>query len=237
LCVVIIVTEGAGLFQIGTINAIVFVLLLVAAPPRLGGQTGENVLLVVNRNSAVSREIAEYYRPRRSIPTGNVCVIDAPVDEEIRWTVYEKQIEQPVGDCLRKGKLEEKVLYIVLTLGVPLKVSGPGSGAATEACSVDSELTLLYGKLKGMRYNRGGMIPNPFFRNRETPFRHPQVPLYLVTRLAAFDIQDVKGMIDRALQARNRGTFVVDLKSADDEEGNNWLRTSGILLPEKRVLL
>ena len=65
-------------------------------------------------------------------------------------------MEQPVGDCLRNGNLQEKVLYIVLTLGVPLKVSGPGSGTGTEACSVDSELALLYAKLKGTKYQRAG---------------------------------------------------------------------------------
>jgi len=216
---------------------VLLLLLLLAAPFRLHSQTGENILLVVNRNSPVSREIADYYRPRRSIPAGNVCSIDAPLEEQIAWDAYEKRVEQPVGACLKTGGLQEKVLYIVLTLGVPLKVSGPGSGMMTEACSVDSELALLYGKLKGQKYSRGGMLPNPFFMKRDAPFQHPRFPIYLVTRLAAFDVHDVKGMIDRALAARNRGVFVVDLKSANDQEGNNWLRTAALLLPEKRTVL
>ena len=44
-------------------------------------------------------------------------------------------------------------------------------------------------------------------------------------------------MIDRALVARNRGKFVVDLSSSDDKEGNSWLRTAAILLPSDRVLM
>jgi uncharacterized protein (TIGR03790 family) len=212
-------------------------LLLLAAGLPLAGQTGENILLVVNRNSPVSREIGDYYRALRAIPPGNVCLLEAPADEEVTWPVYEKQVEQPVGDCLRNRRLQERVLYIVLTLGVPLKVSGAGTAQNTEACSVDSELALLYGKLRGLKYDRAGWVPNPFFGKRDAPFRHPDFPVYLVTRLAAFDVHDVKGMIDRAIAARNRGTFVVDLRSGGDTAGNDWLRASAILLPARRVLL
>src|SRR6185369_3229373 len=69
----------------------------------LCAQTGENVLLVVNKNSPVSRQIADYYRPRRSVPVKNVCTLDTTTDEEIQWNVYEQQIEQPISDCLRKA--------------------------------------------------------------------------------------------------------------------------------------
>jgi uncharacterized protein (TIGR03790 family) len=212
-------------------------LLLIAAIPLLHAQTGDNILLVVNRNDAVSRQIADYYRPKRSIPVQNVCYLATTSDEEIAWDTYEQQIERPVGDCLKKAGLQEKVLYLVTTLGVPLKVSGPGSGLTASYASVDSELALLYSKLKGARFQRSGGINNPFFMKRDSPFRHPQFPIYLVTRLAAYDFAGVKDMIDRSLAARNRGRFVIDLNSASDEDGNNWLRTAAILLPADRVIL
>jgi uncharacterized protein (TIGR03790 family) len=212
------------------------ILFLSPAIP-LAAQTGENVLLVVNRNDPLSRQIADYYRPRRSVPAGNVCYLDAPSAEEVDWTTYENQIERPVGACL-KGALQEKVLYIVTTAGVPFKIKGSeGSLEDAEQSSVDSELTLLYGKLKGAKFVRKGALSNPFFGRRDAPFRHPQFPMYLVTRLAAYDWTDVKGMIDRAQEARNRGRFVVDLQSADDDQGNDWLRSAAILLPAPRVTL
>jgi uncharacterized protein (TIGR03790 family) len=203
----------------------------------LHAQTGENVLLVVNRNVPISRQIADYYRPRRSVPLKNVCAIDTTGDEEIQWGVYEGQIERPIGECLKNAGLVEKVLYIVTTMGVPLKVDGPGSRQLSEHASVDSELALLYSKLKGARYSRMGGVPNPFYMRRDAPFRHPDFPIYLVTRLAAYDLADVKGMIDRSLQARNRGKFVIDLQSEKDEPGNDWLRTAAMLLPAGRVVL
>jgi uncharacterized protein (TIGR03790 family) len=212
-------------------------LFLLLAISGLHAQTGENVLLVVNQNDTVSRQIGDYYRPRRSVPAGNVCKLSTTSNEEIDWKTYEEQIERPVAACLTKGQLQEKVLYIVTTLGVPLKIDGSGRGFLSTRASVDSELTLLYGKLKGKTYGREGTVPNPLFMKRDTPFRHPLFPIYLVTRLAAYDLADVKAMIDRSLAARNRGKFVLDLKSAGDEQGNDWLRTAALLLPAARTLL
>lgn len=213
-------------------------LLLLALAAPLCAQTGENVLLVVNRTSPLSRQIADYYRPLRSVPAANVCYLDSTTDERIDWPTYQKSIERPVGECLTKAGLQEKVLYIVLTADIPLGIDG--SGGALEVAewgSVDSELTLLYQKLKGAKFLRKGTVPNPFFGKRDAPFRHPQFPIYLVTRLAAYDWTDVKAMIDHSIAARNRGKFVIDLQSADDEAGNDWLRNAAILLPVDRVVL
>jgi uncharacterized protein (TIGR03790 family) len=216
---------------------LVLLLSALTSHQSLHAQNGQNVLLVVNGNDAVSRQVAEYYRPRRSIPAQNVCYLATTSAEEISWDVYQRQIETPVGECLKKAGLVEQVLYIVTTLGVPLKVDGPGSAMNSDRCSVDSELALLYGKVKGLDYQRAGGLPNPFFRQRDVPFTHAQFPIYLVTRLAAYDLADVKAMIDRSLAARNRGKFVVDLNSEKDEDGNNWLRSSALLIPGGRVVL
>jgi uncharacterized protein (TIGR03790 family) len=212
-------------------------LLLFFAAASLAAQTGENVLLVVNGTDGASREIGEYYRAKRAVPAGNVCVLSTPAVEEIDWTVYQSAIEKPVADCLKKNTLAEKVLYLVTTLGVPVKVKGAGTGMAAEYASVDSELTLLYSKLKGVKHERPGPETNPFYRKRDQPFQHSLFPIYLVTRLAAYDVADVKAMIDRSLAARNQGKFVVDLNDSDDQDGNSWLRTAAILLPKERVFL
>ena len=211
-------------FQSGirdTIEPVRPLILLLGMAFAVGAQSGENVLLVVNGNAPISRQIAEYYRPRRSVPVKNVCYLRTTAEEEITWSVYEDQIERPIREFLERNGLAEKVLYIVTTQGVPLKVDGPGSGLTTERCSVDSELALLYGKRKGAAFGRTGGIANPLFMKRDEPFRHPRFPMYLVTRLAAYDLADVKAMINRSLAARNRGRFVVDLNGAGGRDGNN----------------
>jgi uncharacterized protein (TIGR03790 family) len=227
----------AGLPRSVTIFLVRRTFLLFGFAAVLSAQTGENVLLVVNLNSPVSRQIADYYRPRRSVPVRNVCTLNTTTAEEIDWKTYSAGIEEPVAACLKKAHLTESVLYIVTTLGVPLKVDGPGSGVLSEHASVDSELSLLYSKLKGVKYPRAGGVPNPMYQLRNRRLQHPAVPIYVVTRLAAYDFADVKAMIDRSLLARNRGKFVLDLQSEKNDAGNNWLRNAAMTLPADRTTI
>lgn len=201
------------------------------------GQTAENVLVVVNRSSNVSRRIGEYYIGKRHLPLANLCSIKTAEAEEISRAIYETEVERPVARCLKSNQLAEKILYIATTLGVPLKIRGAGQGLATEAASVDSELTLLYSKLKGAHVRLAGAVPNPFYRRMQARFQHRQFPIYLVTRLAGYDFEDVAAMIDRSLQGRNRGKFVFDLKASDSHGGNDWLREAARSLPSDRVVL
>jgi uncharacterized protein (TIGR03790 family) len=202
----------------------------------LFAQSAENVLVVVNQNSLLSRQIAEYYVPRRHIPAANVCRLNAKLEEEISRDEFDKQIAQPIGEVLRDRHLTEKILYIVTTAGVPLRIQGRG-GPLAEQASVDSELTLLYADMHGKPHVLPAGIANPFFGKMGAVFRHPDFPIYLVTRLAGYDFEDVKGIIDRALQARNRGKFVIDLKANDSTPGNNWLSAAARALPRDRVVL
>jgi len=112
------------------------------------------------------------------------------------------------------------------------------TGRGGDGAAVDSELTLLYTDIhQGRPHALRGWVPNPFFAKRDAKFSHPSFPIYLVTRLAAYDFDGAKAIIDRAREAANRGKFVIDLKSAFDEEGNDWLRDAAILLPKERVIL
>jgi uncharacterized protein (TIGR03790 family) len=201
------------------------------------GQKSANVLVLVNKSSPLSERIGEYYARVRAIPPGNICQIETTADETISREVYQLQIAAPAAACLKSKNLVERILYIVTTAGVPLRVAGSSSGMESDAASVDSELTLLYEAVRGKRAPPGGPVRNPFFSRRDEPFRHPQFPIYLVTRLAAYDFEEIRGMIDRCGSAVNRGNFVIDLNSADDRTGNDWLRTAALLLPRHRVVL
>ena len=193
-----------------------------------------SVLVVVNKASAVSRQIGEYYKARRGVP--NVCLIEAPEQETISRAVYDTAVASPIAACLKAKGLEEKVLYLVTTLGVPLRIEGSG-GREGDQASVDSELAMLYADMHGSKHALAGPVRNPFFGARREAFAHPRFPMYLVCRLAAYDVGEVKAMIDRSLAARNRGRVVLDLQSEDDAAGNNWLRDAALLLPKERVVL
>jgi len=213
--------------------------LFVLFSPVACAQGGRQVLLVVNDASPVSRTIGDYYARRRSIPSANICHIRTAVDETLAREDYDRQIASPIEKFLRKGGLEEKILYIVTTLGVPLRIAAvEGHGPDTDGAAVDSELTMLYlDRVRGTKHPLRGSVPNPFFAKKDAVFAHPQFPMYLVTRLAAYDFDGVKAMIDRSLRAANKGVFVIDEREpGETEAGDRWLHEAAAYLPKERVI-
>jgi uncharacterized protein (TIGR03790 family) len=186
--------------------------------------------VVVNRGERVSEEIAEYYVHRRKIPSANVCRIRAPRTEQITRREYEAWVEPGVMNCLKKGDLKERIDYIVTTKGVPLRITG------TDSAAVDSELTLLYDKLNGKEHPLEGKAPNPFFGQPSAAFDKSRFGIYLVTRLTGYSVEDVKGLIDRAQQARNRGIVVIDGTNRQHQMGERALAGAARILPGDRVL-
>ena len=80
-------------------------------------------------------------------------------------------------------------------------------------------------------------FPIRFSDKSAEKFAHPQFPIYLVTRLAAYDFEGIKGLVDRSLQAANRGKFVIDLRSSGDGTGDDWLRDAAIKIPKERLMV
>ncbi len=120
---------------------------------------------------------------------------------------------------------------------MPLRISGT-DGIGGEEAAVDSELALLYSDItRGAPHAIAGSVANPFFGHKNAKFAHPQFPIYLVTRLAAYSSDGVKAIIDRSLKAENRGKFVIDLAATGNQDGDNWLRAAADLLPKDRVVL
>ena len=136
------------------------VVALVAGPAH--AQTANNVLLVVNDASTDSVQVGEHYARARGVPASQVARITAPLTETIDRTEYEESIQEPLAQWIRRHSLHDRILYIVLTKGVPIRIAGTGGRDATSA-SVDSELTLLYRRLLGQSPSVLGREANPYF--------------------------------------------------------------------------
>ncbi len=205
-------------------------LLLVAAAPALA-QSGVNVLLVVNEASSDSGRIAEHYTRARSVPSDQVLRVKVETADEIDRAVFDAQIQAPIANWLRQHAAQDRILYVVLTKGIPLRVKG-SSGRGGTVASVDSELTLLYRRLAGGTPPVAGFLDNPYFLGR-TPvaqaktFSHQVSDLYLVTRLDGYTVEDVIGLIDRGAAPVREGRVLLDQKAGlDDPVGNQWLRSA-----------
>ncbi len=198
---------------------------------RADAQSAANVLVVSNRASAASETIARYYVEHRGIAQANVCAIMTVVAESITRAAYENQIENPIWQCIAAARAQDRILYIVLTKDVPLRISGTSGRGGTNA-SVDSELTLLYRRRSGQAVALPGFVPNPYFAGTAPianlqPFSHRSQDIYLVTRLDGYTVQDAIGLVDKATSATARGRFILDERAAlVDPGGDRWLRTS-----------
>ena len=189
------------------------------------------MLLVVNSTSAASGSISRYYAERRGVPQDNVCSITTPAAESISRADYVTQIEQPIWQCIAGPRAHDRILYIVLTKDVPIRISGTGGRSGTNA-SVDSELTLLYRRRTGQQAPVAGFVPNPYYAGNGPianikPFSHESQDIYLVTRLDGFTAQDAIALIDRATTPSRDGRFVLDERAAlVDSGGDRWLRSA-----------
>ncbi len=202
-------------------------MLLAFCQARLLAQGPENVLLVVNENSEESKAIARYYAEKRKIPPRNICRIRTGEEESIDRSTFERQILKPVAEYLKTNSLQDQILYIVTTRGLPLVVQG-NDGPVGDMASVDSELTLIYRYLVFGVYQYYGRVENPYFASGGTqenfrPFVRANYDICLVTRLTASSLVDTMLMIDRGLNPESGGYFYFDLASAQKSTVSEWL--------------
>ncbi len=179
----------------------------------------DSVLLVFNANSPISQAIADDYAARRHVKKiVSIQCQDSAVatrNETIRLAGYEEQIEAPIRKYLRAHK---GIDFIVLTKGVPIRITGAAMGSCDEHSrepietrghpSVDSYLAALdYTNLPGtMKIDITGSGAKGFaysnrYWNATSPFSHSKFGGYLVTRLDGYTEDDAKALTARAMEA------------------------------------
>ncbi len=181
------------------------------------GQSADNVAVVINDNSAESQRIGEYYARKRALPPSHVLRIRTSQDETVDRSTFALTIEQPLAAAIARERLQDRILYIVLTKGVPLRVAGT-TGRTGTAASVDSELTLLYRRLMGQGVPVRGPVDNPYFLGdrditEARPLTRKEHDIYLVSRLDAFTEPDIVALIDRAQSPATEGRVILDQRA------------------------
>ena len=205
-----------------------------------GGATPSQVLVVVNDGSAISQAVGAYYAQLRAIPAINVFHLPAstPTSELISRAQYNAQIRDPIKAYLSvaQPQLQTQIKYIVLTKGVPIRVTG------TNEAAVDSELTMLFSPIVGDN-GQQSWYPNPYFNKKQTFASFAgNGPRYLVCRLDGYEDNvdvgtgvpaDVKGLIDRAQSPAAAGVFLLDQdpsKTGGYQVGNDWMTNANAQL-------
>jgi len=95
-----------------------------------------DVVLVINNNSQVSKDIGDYFKTQRNIT--HIIYINTIDGEDINISDFNSQIRFPIERSLISNNLTNSTNYIITTKGLPLKITDIKR-------SIDSELTLILG--------------------------------------------------------------------------------------------
>lgn len=221
-----------------TVATVTVAAVLLASPLRAHAQSAENVAVVINDNSADSQKIGLAYARARSIPDSNVLHIRTSTEETVDRDTFVRTIEGPLAAAISRERLQDRILYLVLAKGVPLRVAGTLGQAGTVA-SVDSELTLLYRRMTGQVVAPGGPVANPYFlADRDIadarPFTHHAFDIFLVSRLDAYTVDQALALIEKAASEKGGGRIVLDQRDAlVNRTAETWLELASKRLADQ----
>jgi len=191
-------------------------LLSVAKP-----SDANRVLVLENTNSPASIEIAAAYQKARGVK--NLLKIqcqDSALDsgkETLAYADFQTAIEKPLTSFL---KAHPEIDFIVLTKGIPIRLTGAPTGLSNNQPSLDSTIASLgYKDRKDvalMTLNDSGFTGKAWvnrFWNSQERFSHAKFGGYLVTRLDGYTTEEALMLIKLALAGEKQkptGTFLLD---------------------------
>ncbi len=188
-----------------------------------------NVVVIATRRSPDSVSIAQYYAQKRELPATHVFIIDCVPQEEVSLAEYRDTIERPVMELLRQRQLTERVDFLVLTKGIPLRIREGGF-------SVDSALMSAPLKRPFSTELRESHL-NPYFGKNER-FSRRKYGFYLATRLDGYTMRHIRNLVDNSLRARRaNGLFLLDIDPKRSGGGyrliNESMRAAARLLRQR----
>ena len=208
-----------------------------SAPLEGGDHSGElyggilyydDVVLIVNDNSYISREIGDYFVQQRNISESHVINISAPDRETINPSQFD-DIAGQIKENLSQRNLTDRINYMVTTKGVPLRVSDSN----WRSFALDQGLMLLDSQYENTIHNTG-WIENPYFQDVDPeemiPFSRDEYGIRLVTRLTGYTAEEAKRLVDLAGESYGvRGNALLDMDprkgigSGGYGVGNLWM--------------
>lgn len=197
------------------------------------------VLVVYNAEERDSKQIAEYYLTKRSIPQKNLCKIDFSAPEVIKKAEYDSSVKHGIQTCLnRVGK--GTILYIVLSYQTPFMIDMGSQTNALDQFIADiwdeylpertasqSDVQPYFGAAESE-----GDVYQPFLSLADYRTRPNARTIYSVWRLDGPNAAVATGLVDKALEAEAKGLAGIgcfdrnrgDMKDVADYSygGGNW---------------
>lgn len=182
----------------------------------------DRVLVLQNVSSPDSVVISTAYMKKRGVK--NLLKVDcqdsstSAANETMEYADFKPKIEVPLRAALKANK---NIDFIVLTKGIPIRLTNADTGLGNNRPSLDSFIASIdYREIKDaikVELNDSGFTgkcwANRFWNSRER-FSHAKFGGYLVTRLDGYTVDHVIAMIGEAANAEKTkptGKFLLDV--------------------------
>lgn len=214
-------------------------------------RTPDQVLLVINAGSPVSRAVGNSYALQRQVANVlKVRCVDSALgadNETLSLQDYKTSIERPIRAYLAA---HPGIDFIVLTKGIPIRIRGGATGniaagGGVAQPSLDSYLAALdYAALPGAsKYHFTGketFAANGYawanrYWNANEPFSHAKFGGYLVTRLDGYTAKDAVSLVSRALIAEQTPPATGALLDVQSDFGMDDIASQPAPFPRTRI--
>ena len=191
--------------------------LLVLLPGVSSG--ADRVLIIENTSSPTSVEVASDYAQKRGVKnTLKVQCQDSALsatNETLPYATLVDSIQKPLKAYLKQNP---KIDFIVLTKGIPIRLTDAPFGMANKQPSLDSAIACFgYEDRKDVEsivLNDSGFTGkcwvNRFWNSKER-FSHAKFGMYLVNRLTGYSVEDCFKLIDNSINSKpSKAPILID---------------------------
>lgn len=216
-----------------------------ASPENVIGAYSQRTVVIYNSSLPKSKELAEYYAEKRSIPARNLIGLKCSEAETITRQDFNATINEPLRNHFTENswwKLEQRPegkmcvqvgpRIFAIMQGIPLRIDEaptygppdpktnqkaviPPAAGQSNAASVDSEL-MAFGLID---QDPKGPLNNAYFQKKEPFLKMALAPFFLVGRIDGPSYAEAKRLIDDALAVERIGLYgkaYIDLAQKND---------------------
>ena len=188
------------------------------------------VLVIENVDSPASVQIAKHYMEKRGVKKS--LKIHCPdsatntANETLPFATFQAAIEKPLKEYLAT---DSKIDFIVLTKGIPIRLTGAPVGLSNTQPSLDSYIAALdyFERPSALKVVideggwKGNCFVNNYFNSTER-FSHAKHGGYLVTRLDGYTVEAAMALVDSSLEsAKTKPTGMIFLDASVGAEASD----------------
>ncbi len=181
----------------------------------------DRVLVIENLDSPTSTQIAQHYMRKRGVK--KVLQVHCPdsaissANETLPFAAFQQAIEKPLKEFLAK---DSQIDFIVLTKGIPIRLTGAPVGLSNTQPSLDSYVAALdyFDRPASLKVVideggwKGNCFVNNYFNSTER-FSHAKHGGYLVTRLDGYTLAAAMALVDSSMasdSSKPTGSILLD---------------------------